>query len=259
MFVKVYILDAPYAIDRPFDYLYPSALLGLIHRGSLVTVPFGMQNRLRRAVVTALAETSENTKVKPVHAVLDDRFSLSEEMLGLCLFLKEHTLCTFGEAVKTVLPPGALSELPNIRMRKIYRLAKTREEVLSLLEGKSLRSEGQKTVLRFLLDIEEADGDLLRDQPGVTPAHISALVEKGILSIREEDEYRDPYAHFAARSERKPIRLSDAQNRAYETIESLLLEDAPRNTATVNPLLPETMEFAEKLYDSVLPHFDPKA
>ena len=228
MFVKVYILDAPYAIDRPFDYLYPSALFGLIHRGSLVTVPFGMQNRLRRGVVTELSDTSENIKVKPVHAVLDDRFSLSEEMLGLCLFLKEHTLCTFGEAVKTVLPPGALSELPNIRVRKIYRLAKPREEILALLSGKALRSEGQKNVLRYLLDIEEADSVLLRDQPGVTLAHIHALLEKGILSFIQEEEYRDPYARFGAAGEKKPIHLSEAQSRAYEAIESLLLENAPK-------------------------------
>ncbi len=228
MFVKVYILDAPYAIDRPFDYLCPSALSGQIHSGSLVTVPFGMQNRLRRAVAVELCEQSENTKVKPVHAVLDDRFSLSEEMLGLCLFLKEYTLCTFGEAVKTVLPPGALSEAPNIRIRKLYRLAKPREEIAALLAGKSLRSEGQKTVLRFLLDIEEADSILLREQPGVTLSHIGALIEKGLLVFAEEEEYRNPYARFGTQGDRSPICLSEAQSCAYGEIERLLLLDEPK-------------------------------
>jgi DNA ligase (NAD+) len=43
---------------------------------------------------------------------------LNEEMLGLCLFMKEHTLCTLGEAVKTVLPPGALTApLTELRAR----------------------------------------------------------------------------------------------------------------------------------------------
>ena len=213
MFVKVYILDAPYAIDRPFDYLYPETLTGQIRHGSLVTVPFGVQNRHRRGVVTEIVEQSENSKVKPVHAVLDDRFSLSEEMLGLCLFLKEHTLCTFGEAVKTVLPPGAITDAPNIRIRKLYRLAKPREEILTLLLGKSLRSEGQKTVLRYLLDIEEADSVLLREQPGVTLAHIGALIEKGILSYVEEEEYRNPYARFGKEGKKTPIRLSEAQRK----------------------------------------------
>ena len=114
MFVKVYILDAPYAIDRPFDYLCPSALSGLIHSGSLVTVPFGMQNRLRRAVAVELCEQSENTKVKPVHAVLDDRFSLSEEMLGLCLFLEKWETAPHLKARSlspTVWAPTPLREI----------------------------------------------------------------------------------------------------------------------------------------------------
>ncbi|MBQ8268744.1 MAG: primosomal protein N' [Clostridia bacterium] len=225
MFARVYILDAPYAIDRPFDYLIPEALSGRVHRGSLVTVPFGAQNKLRRAACSELLCESKNIKVKPVHAVLDDRFSLSEEMLGLCLFLKEYTLCTFGEAVRTVLPPGALSEVPNIRVRRLYRLAKTREEILSLLSGKGLRSEGQKTVLRYLLDIEEADSNLLREQPGVTAAQIAALVEKGLIVYAEEEDYRNPYARFGEAGARTPIHLSEAQGRAYDTIEALLLKD----------------------------------
>ena len=88
MFVKVYILDAPYAIDRPFDYLYPSALFGLIHRGSLVTVPFGMQNRLRRGVVTELSDTSENIKVKPVLQAKRQRTEVAAEMAELLLCVK---------------------------------------------------------------------------------------------------------------------------------------------------------------------------
>ena len=228
MFARVYILDAPYAIDRPFDYLIPRELEGRIRRGSLVTVPFGVQNKQRRAACSELVAETENIKVKPVHAVLDDRFSLSEEMLGLCLFLKEYTLCTFGEAVRTVLPPGALSEVPNIRVRKLYRLARPREEILTLLSGKGLRSEGQKTALRYLLDIEEADSILLREQPGVTAAQIAALLEKGLIAYEEEEEYRNPYARFGTEGKRTPIRLSEAQERAYGMIESLLLEDAPR-------------------------------
>ncbi len=228
MFVKVYILDAPYAIDRPFDYFCPDALAGQIRRGSLVSVPFGMQNKLRRGIAVETVAESENKKVKPVHAVLDDRFSLSEEMLGLCLFLKEYTLCTFGEAVRTVLPPGALSEVPNIRMRKLYRLARPREEILALLAGKTVRSEGQRVVLRYLSEIEEADSSLLREQPGVTAAQIGALVEKGLIAYAEEEEYRNPYAHFGTSVDKKPICLSEAQERAYTQIEELLLADAAK-------------------------------
>ena len=114
MYCEVYLFDAPYHIDRPFDYSCGED----IRQGNIVDVPFGKANRLRRGVVTKVKTVSEGDGIKPVHSVGYDRYSFSEEMLGLCLFLKEYTLCTFGEAAKTLLPPGALSELPNIKYKK---------------------------------------------------------------------------------------------------------------------------------------------
>ena len=85
MFCEVYLLDAPYHIDRPFDYFSDAD----IAVGSIVKVPFGRANRLRMGIVTAVKADSLGENIKPVHAVYDSRYSLNEEMLGLCLFLKE--------------------------------------------------------------------------------------------------------------------------------------------------------------------------
>ena len=107
MFCEVYLLDTPYHIDRPFDYSCEDNL----EKGSIVRVPFGRSTRL--GVVTAIkqsAEVKEGVTVKPIISSIAPVFTLNEEMLGLCFFLKEYTLCTLGEAVRTVLPPGALSD-----------------------------------------------------------------------------------------------------------------------------------------------------
>lgn len=231
MYCEVYILDAPYAIDRPFDYVCPDPLSAQVHVGSLVKVPFGRADHLRIGAVAVCKDTCESIRTKPVHSVLDDRFSLSEEMFGLCLFLKEYTLCTFGEAVRTVLPPGAMSQTPNIRYRKTYVLATDADGVDGLLAATGragVRSEGQRRVLHYLRDIGEADESLLRDLPGVSAAHLSALCDKGILHVRLTEEIRNPYSSYKTPQNTEPIRLSPAQQRAYATIESLLLDAAPR-------------------------------
>ena len=231
MYCEICLTDAPYALDRPFDYLCPPPLAEKIRPGSLVRVPFGAANHTRLGVVLKVKDTTESARTKPVQAVLDDRYSLDEEMLGLCLFLKEYTLCTLGEAVRTVLPPGAMTETPNIRYRKRYALARTAEEITSLLAAKGragIRSEGQRRVLEYLLPIGEADGELLRALPAVTPAHLSALTEKGILRMDTEEEIRNPYAALAKERDTAEILLSDAQETAYRTAEKLLCEDAPR-------------------------------
>lgn len=48
---------------------------------------------------------------KPVNRVLSPEFALSEELLGLCGYLKEMTFCTFGEAARAMVPVGALQKI----------------------------------------------------------------------------------------------------------------------------------------------------
>lgn len=226
MLCGVYILDAPYHIDRVFDYFSPQEL----ERGSFVRVPFGRANKLRMGVVYSTSSgTSDKENIKPVHSVLSDRPPLSEEMLGLCLFLKEYTLCTFGEAVKTVIAPGALAENLNIKLKKSCVLRISESEADLLIADKSpIKSEGQKRVIRYLKDIKSADISLVRELSGVTSANIAALRDKGIIEITEEEDIRNPYAEISRVRDTGEIILSEEQRRAYDKIEELYLENAPK-------------------------------
>ena len=227
MYLEVYLFDAPYHIDRAFDYSSDSS----VERGAIVRVPFGKANRLRLGVVTAVKTVSEGNNIKPVHSVLRDRPPFSEEMLGLCLFLKEYTLCTFGEAAKSILAPGALSENLNVKIKKTCVLNISTDDAQNILNpsGKQiLRSEGQKSVIRYLIGIDSADYALVRQLPGVSSQNISALLEKGIITVSESEEIRNPYSEYSKIRDTSPINLSPAQTSAYDTIESLYLSDEPK-------------------------------
>ena len=227
MLCRVHILDAPYHLDHPFDY-YTEAEIG---RGSLVRVPFGKSNNPRLAVVVSVSDEPAGDGIKPVLSVVLDRFSLNEEMLGLCLFMKEHTLCTLGEAVKTVLPPGALTApLTELRARTCS-LAVDRSVAAAALAATGragIRSEGQRIALSFLMDVGSADYDLLRSQPGVSAAHISALRNRGLIEISECELFRNPYSGYKTPDVREPIELSPVQTAAYRTIEGLYRDDVAR-------------------------------
>ena len=227
MYCEIYLLDAPYHIDTAFDYSCGEDLF----RGAIVKVPFGSSNRLRLGVVTRLKSESCGAGIKPVHSVATDRFSFTDEMLGLCLFLKEHTLCTFGEAAKTLLPPGALSEHLNEKYTKTCSLAIGPEDAAELLKKSGrggIKSPGQRTVIEHLMNFGAADYDMLRKIEGVSAAHISALSEKGIISVIRSRATRNPYAEYSTCRDTSEIMLTRAQGGAYEKIESLYLDDAPR-------------------------------
>ncbi len=227
MFCEVYLFDAPYHIDRPFDYSCDES----VRTGSIVEIPFGRANRLRRGVAVKVKSETDGKNIKPVHKVLSDKLSFSEEMLGLCLFLKEYTLCTFGEAAKCLLPSGALSEQPNIKYQKTALLNISREAALTLLSttGRAgIRAEGQREILKYLIDIGSADTELIKANRCVSAAHIKALENKGIIKIISKETVRNPYASYIKERDTSEITLNGEQTEAYNTIEALYLEEKAR-------------------------------
>lgn len=229
MLFEVHILDTPYHLDRPFDYL-PSEGAGL---GSIVRVPFGRADKLRLGVVTRIKDEApkEGVTLKPVHSVTNLAFALDREMLGLCLFIKDYTLCTFGDAVRAVLPPGALSNSENISYRRTCTLALTEDEAETLLSNsgrEGIRSEGQRAVIRYLMNIRSADMELVRALPGVDASHVRALTAKGIISVSIEEYIRNPYSEYARVRDTSEIVLSKAQTAAYDAVTELLDADVAK-------------------------------
>ena len=108
-FASVYILEAPYHADREYDYFIPPELDG-VTVGSAVTVPFGRSNRKTSAIITKLKSEAERNDVKPISSVTRPDL-LSEEMISLAEFMREHTLCTFGDAVRAMIPSFAMSKI----------------------------------------------------------------------------------------------------------------------------------------------------
>ena len=228
MYCEVYLFDAPYHIDRPFDYFCPDH----VRPGCIVKVPFGRSNNLRAGIVTAVKlGTSEPEHIKEIHSVINYEFSLTEELMALCRFMKDYTLCTFGEAARTVLPPGALAEIPGMKLRRTCALAMPVDRIRSLLSATGragVRSPGQRRLLEYLLEVGTADMELVRAMPGYSASHVGGLVAKGAIRVIESRVIRNPYAEYAAVRDTSPIVLSPAQTKAYDTITELLVEDKPR-------------------------------
>ena len=110
-YVKIHLLDNPYCIDNEYTYFVPHDLSEIVKRGSFVIVPFGNSNRTQIGLVVATHCEEPTTKTKSIKTVISDEVRLSETDLELCLFMKEQTLCTIGDAVHSMIPAGALSNI----------------------------------------------------------------------------------------------------------------------------------------------------
>lgn len=92
--------------DKEYSYIVPPALRETIHVGTRVAVPFGGGNRKRQGLVLSLVESEPQGELKPIAELIDQTPILSGEMLSLVMYLKQHTLGTYYEAVHLVLPAG---------------------------------------------------------------------------------------------------------------------------------------------------------
>lgn len=117
LFARVHVLDAPYFIDRVYDYSIPDRLADIVTVGSIVTIPFGKGNKPCYGAVYGLTDSCEYTGVKSVLDVVSD-VVLNDEMLKLCAFLKDRTFCSIGDAVKSAVPVAAFG-----KMSTLYSLA----------------------------------------------------------------------------------------------------------------------------------------
>ncbi|MBR5602474.1 MAG: hypothetical protein IKW24_07555, partial [Clostridia bacterium] len=108
-YAGVFILDNPYCIDASYDYYIPQDMRAAVSPGVFVTVPFGHGNRKQIGLVASLHNNQTAKRIKSLAAVCSERICLSREMLELCLWLHEQTLCTVGEAVHCVLPSASMS------------------------------------------------------------------------------------------------------------------------------------------------------
>ena len=167
-YAGVYLLDAPFAIDRVYDYHIPRDLCDVVHRGSFVTVPFGNGNRKYLALVVEVKETSPHHKHKPILSVSTDRIALSEHMIGLAFFMKEQTLCTIGDAVRAIVPVVVLT-----RMNEIYLPAPGGERFFA-----DASHPEDETLISYIRGAQEVTTAHLRRKFGTT-------VDESLRRLRE--------------------------------------------------------------------------
>ncbi len=208
---RVRILELPYSADRTYDYRIPPELMGRVREGSLVSVSFGSLRRT--AVVTDIADSSEYDNLKPVTALADDVFSLSEELLGLCAFLCERTFCSFGEAVQTVLPSGAAHSLFRQKRDPVERFYRVATDTSELRLGAA-----ERRAVEFIAHGEKSATELKSDA-NVSAATLKNMVAKGILSLRECAVIRNPYKGRGKVTDDNT--LSACQARAAKTLSEL--------------------------------------
>lgn len=210
--MEVIVDIAHSSVDKIFDYELPEEME--VQAGSRVFVPFG-RTQVEGIVLAIKPETALSPeKIKAVQRVIDEQPIITQEQILLAKYMcaKYHAAMAF--CLRLMFP----AKLRGERIRpKLIRVAKVvNQEKLAEEEKKCYTKEGvvrAKNRLKTICQLKTGGKmpTALLDAPSVR-----YLRDSGAIEIREEQEYREPYAKIAA--EEKRIELSAEQKTAAEQI-----------------------------------------
>ncbi len=172
---SVVVEKATFAFDMMFDYLVPDELCGSVQAGVRVIVPFGKGNKHRVGLVISVREDVASSRIKEICAAVDDAPVISEELVRLCVWIKENTFCTYFDAFRAILPAGLG-----------YNLS-TRYDAVSSFDGEL--TEGESELYTFIknADSRKKAEELISEE---LAAHgykrINSLTAKGALKESEQ-------------------------------------------------------------------------
>ena len=206
-------------LNKTFDYKVPAELVGTIHIGSRVLVPFGNSNKYEEGFVIDIKDNSE-FKLKDI-AKVEARFCLSKQNIELAKLMAKKYFCNISDCIKLMLPPGTTTKVIENRVKdkskKFVFLKKEKELVEQDIDNKIIKSKKQIRLLEFL---KENDGISLSDImlfTDTTSAVVKALEKKEYLSIIEKETLRNPFLNKNI-NPTKNLRLNDEQKNAFNKI-----------------------------------------
>ena len=172
----VHIYDAPYSLDKSYDYYIPQELSREVLRGTFVVVPFGGGNRKRVAVVWELKDAPSVENVKPVDRLYEFGARVGETQLELAMHMRHTLLCPLGDAIRAIMPSGA-----RLALERTYRLEGELDEVrIAPYGGTAL------LVLSRIAALGEAGASELTEEFGDSVgAILTSLKKSGLISESE--------------------------------------------------------------------------
>lgn len=106
LFCQVYLLDTTVVYDKAYTYLVPEELKDRARVGVLAVVPFGRGNRQQSAFIVQTWEGDRDDSIKPVFSIPDYDLTATDEAMALAAFIRDRCFCTYGAALKLMLPVG---------------------------------------------------------------------------------------------------------------------------------------------------------
>jgi primosomal protein N' (replication factor Y) len=217
-FAKIIINISHESVDRPFTYIIPDKLKGLVNVGTGVMVPFGQGNKLKQGFVLELTDETDvpENKLKEIDSILVNGIALEDNRIRLAYWLKRNYGSTMINALKTVLP--VKEKVKESIKVTIVRKASLPEIDAYIEDAIKKRKVAELRLLYAIKEDERILKTIVTDKLHVSSTVISKLCEKGLIEAEEERVFRDPNKNQYERD--ASLSLSPEQKLIVDTVRS---------------------------------------
>ena len=191
-FARIIIDISHEKVDRTFDYRIPERLAHEVTVGTLVLIPFGKGNSMRKGYVVGISDHAEydRDKIKEIAEVPADGISAESLLISLAWWLKERYGSTMNQALKTVLP---VKQKVKPREKRVLRCLLEREVLLKVLaEAEKKNYKARIRLFQAFLENPVIPYEIASNQLNLSPAALKPVIEKGYADLESEEVYRNP-------------------------------------------------------------------
>ncbi|NLU31933.1 MAG: primosomal protein N' [Clostridiaceae bacterium] len=203
---SVALSEGQRSFDKLYDYIVPDNLS--VSPGMRALVPFGVKNKLHSAWIVHIRQEEQGEtlrKLKSIHSLVDGYPLLNQEMLKLSEWMKSRYLCTWGDAIRCMIPAGA-----SLSRQRIARAVHNEpaEDMTPLL--RRICGAGSKGVP--VQDLEKEFPDELEaslkelESGGLIEIHesfrqrVGQKTQRAVYPVIDESEFRALYAEGQVKS-----------------------------------------------------------
>lgn len=168
-FAQIALTNASREVDQTYTYKVPEEKARIAQAGMKVMVPFGAGNRMMEGIIFGFSDTCEYKRIKNIAHFLDEDIHIDENQLKLVSWIRERYLCTYSDALQTIMPAGT-----SLKRNVTYQITFEGRAFIDMDEALSIFDSGEA--------LKREDFDEISDYK------LRSYIKKGILRRNEQFE-----------------------------------------------------------------------
>lgn len=210
------VIDLPHpSLDQPFDYIISDELKDKVFAGARVTIPFGIKNKIIDGYCLEVTDSTDCPlqKLKHIESVYEDEFVLLKRFIPIVEWMRYEYHCTYLEAIRCFVPPFA-KKIKSPKYADIVTLTAKDADISAFIASNGKRAPVMCKVLMLLMDSPEMTKEDIILSTWATAQTFTSLKQRGFISIRKEEIYRDAESQIEPNTKR--VILSEQQQHCVD-------------------------------------------